>query len=79
METKNLTKKIVHFTITGIIKMNIVNNGNSRTVLMNTTVVADSWWATVKYYLPESVEQPPKVSWMTLTKRACTGKILYPI
>ncbi|KAF0758238.1 phosphatidylinositol N-acetylglucosaminyltransferase subunit Q [Aphis craccivora] len=40
---------------------------------------ADSWWSTVKHYLPELVEQPPPVSWMTLTKRVCTGKILYPI
>lgn len=59
--------------------MNIVSNSNSSTVVLNTTVVADSWWATVKYYLPESVEQPPTVSWLTLAKRVCTGKILYPI
>lgn len=59
--------------------MNIVNNVNSSTVVLNTTVVADSWWATVKHYLPESVERPPAVSWLTLTKRVCTGKILYPI
>lgn len=64
---------------TGIIKMNIVNNENSSTVVLNTTIVADSWWSTVKHYLPELVEQPPPVSWMTLTKRVCTGKILYPI
>ncbi|CAH1732011.1 phosphatidylinositol N-acetylglucosaminyltransferase subunit Q [Aphis gossypii] len=63
----------------GIIKMNIVNNENSSTVVLNTTIVADSWWSTVKHYLPELVEQPPPVSWMTLTKRVCTGKILYPI
>lgn len=59
--------------------MNIVSNANSSTVVLNTTVVADSWWATVKYYLPESIECPQTVSWMTLTKRACTGKILYPV
>lgn len=59
--------------------MNIVNNTNSSTVVLNTTVVADSWWATVKHYLPDSVERPPMVSWLKLTKRACTGKILYPI
>lgn len=59
--------------------MNMVSNTNSSTVVLNTTVVADSWWATVKYYLPESVEYPPTVSWMALTKRICTGKILYPI
>lgn len=59
--------------------MNIVNNASSSTVVLNTTVVADSWWATVKHYLPESVEKPPEVSWLALTKRVCTGKILYPI
>lgn len=59
--------------------MNIVNNTNSNTVVLNTTVVADSWWATVKHYLPDSVEQPPMVSWLILTKRVCAGKILYPI
>lgn len=59
--------------------MNMVSNANSSTVVLNTTVVADSWWATVKHYLPESVERPPTVSWTTLTKRVCTGKILYPI
>ncbi|VVC38731.1 N-acetylglucosaminyl transferase component [Cinara cedri] len=64
---------------TGIIKMNIVGNANSSTVVLNATVVADSWWATVRCYLPESVEQPPAVSWLTLANRACTGKILYPI
>ncbi|XP_022173665.1 phosphatidylinositol N-acetylglucosaminyltransferase subunit Q [Myzus persicae] len=63
----------------GIIKMNIVSNEKSSTVVLNTTIVADSWWATVKHYLPEMVEQPPSVSWITLTKRVCTGKILYPI
>lgn len=59
--------------------MNMVSNGNSSTVVLNTTVVADSWWATVKHYLPDSVEQPPMVSWLTLMKRVCIGKILYPI
>jgi len=59
--------------------MNIVRNEKSSTVVLNTTIVADSWWATVKHYLPELVERPPSVSWITLTKRVCTGKILYPI
>lgn len=63
----------------GIIKMNIVDNANSSTVVLNATVVADSWWATVGCYLPESVEQPPAVSWLTLANRAFTGKVLYPI
>jgi len=59
--------------------MNIVNNDNLSTVVLNTTVVADSWWATVMHYLPESVEQPTTVCWLMLMKRVITGKILYPI
>lgn len=59
--------------------MNIVSNANLNTVVLNTTVVANSWWATVKHYLPESVERPSTVCWLVLTKNVCTGKILYPI
>lgn len=64
---------------TGVIKLNVVNNANSSTLVLNTTVVADSWWATVKHYLPESVERPSSVAWLLLAKRVCTGKILYPV
>ncbi|XP_050426747.1 phosphatidylinositol N-acetylglucosaminyltransferase subunit Q isoform X2 [Adelges cooleyi] len=64
----------------GIIKLNIASKSDlSNTVVLDATLVADSWWATVNHYIPESIKRPLTVSWMTLLERVCTGKLLYPI
>ncbi|XP_050531164.1 phosphatidylinositol N-acetylglucosaminyltransferase subunit Q isoform X2 [Daktulosphaira vitifoliae] len=63
----------------GIVKLEILDKSKSNTVVLNATLVNDSWWATIKNYIPESVEKPLTVSWISLIERVCSGKLLYPI
>lgn len=53
------------------------SNGNP--VVLFVTPVADSWWTTVKFCLPDTVLCPPIVNFGQLFHKLSVGELVYPV